>query len=144
MSKWIAEEEFRCLPRKGKAFTVTVRIGAPELVPGKKKLAAYSRGAVSLEPLVPERAVGAETAFQGALLVDRLRSHHPEGVRRRGRQGLLASDGESGRSRQSLVLPAPESEGTPQQVKNSRAAVPEGPAHISCSRRFELSAAQIP
>ena len=68
MSKWIADEEFRCIPRKGKAFTLTVRIGAPELVPGKKKLAAYSRGAVSLEPLVPERAVGAENAFQALCL----------------------------------------------------------------------------
>ena len=68
MSKWIADEEFRCIPRKGKAFTLTARIGAPELVRKNKTQAAYTRGAVSLEPLVSERGVGAENAFQALCL----------------------------------------------------------------------------
>jgi len=65
---WIAEEEFRCVPRKGKPFTVTARIGKPKPVPATRKLSAFSRGAVSLEPLVPERGVGAENAFQALCL----------------------------------------------------------------------------
>jgi len=68
MPEWIAKTSFDCVDSRRRRFRAVARVGAPDVVPRQGKLAEYSRCAVSLVPLVPERTIGGADTFQALCL----------------------------------------------------------------------------
>jgi hypothetical protein len=68
MPNWIAEEQFDCVPRRGKRFTLVLKIGPPIVLPSKGKLSSFARAPLSMQPLFAEKNIGGENTFQALCL----------------------------------------------------------------------------
>jgi hypothetical protein len=72
--EWIAQESFRCHPREGEPFDLSIKIGKPSLEPADGALQGYAVCVVSFDPLVKEKRIPGENEFQAlCLALDHLR-----------------------------------------------------------------------